>query len=188
MSISPNDMELTPVIVSFKPAGATAYVDLGATLGNVKVGVQTEKAEIKADQTGSTPLDKRVSGHKFTITTEIAQTKDFQIGKYIFPNAVLHGGAPFNGTSPSASLEWVNAVGNSDISVAGSLKLHPQYLAASDVSYDLTFPKAVPTEASEISYGPADQSRWKIEWTVYPDVSATTGTDYPFFTYGDPSI
>lgn len=182
MAINPSNMELTPAIISWQPAGATAFTDLGGSLGNIKVALSTEKAEIKADQTGTTPLDKRVSGHKYTVTTEIAEVNDFTLAGYLFPNATtITSGA-------SAALQWNNAVGNSDISVAGQLKLHPQNRDTADESHDWLFYKAVPTEISEISYGPTDQSRFKVEWTIYPDTSnpySASGTDYRFMRYGD---
>jgi hypothetical protein len=178
-------MELTPVKVYWKPVGATAFTDLGGTLGNVKVAIATEKAEIKADQTGTTPLDRRVSGQKYTVVTKITQAKDFLISSYVFPNAELLGTTPYNGASPSAALQFNNAVGSSDLQFAGQLKLHPQDVADDDASYDYLFYKACPTEASEITYGPTEQSAFNIEWTVYPD---TDVTPYRFFRYGSEDI
>lgn len=186
MAFNPNDMELTPMQVFWTPNGATAETDLGGTLGNVKISVAVEKADIKADQTGSTPLDKRVSGHKYSISTNLAQTRDFLIASYAFPNAVLVGGTPFDGSAPMAALDFVNAVGNSDLAKAGILRLHPQDVASDNHSYDWTFPLAAPSEASEITHGPATQSQWKIDWTVYPDVSG--GAPYKFFRFGDTDL
>ena len=90
---NPNDLELTPMIVYWKPQGSTASYDLGATLGNVKISVALEKTELKADQTGTTPIDRRVSGAKFMVTTELAQINDMELVSYIFPNAVFQGTA-----------------------------------------------------------------------------------------------
>jgi hypothetical protein len=185
ISFNPSDMDLTPVNLYWTPHGVTAAsgeVYLGGTLGNNKVSIASEKADIKADQYGSTPLDKRVSGHKFMISTNITQVKDFQLASYLFPNATLKGTGPFDGSSASAAIEWVNAVGNSDLSVAGKLRMHPQNLPASVVNYDMTFFVACPTEVSEITHGPATQSQWKVEWTVYPDTSVSPAR---FMQYGD---
>ena len=190
-TFNPNDMELTPANVSWMPNGATAYVSLGATLSTVKVNIKTNKAHLLADQTGSTPLDSAISGHEFTITTEIPQTRDFQLASYLFPHATLLGGAPYDGTAPSAALEWDNKVGSRDLTVAGQLLLHPQDLAAANTAYDMTFYKACPTEMSEIDYGPAKQSSWKVVWTVYPDTAnphTASGTDYRFMRRGNTSF
>ena len=179
---NPSDMELTPVKVYWKPNGATASIDIGGTLGNVKVAIATEKADIMADQTGKTPLDKRVSGHKFSVSTKITQTRDFLLASYVFPHASLVGGTPYDGLAPSAALQFNNAVGASDLAVAGELTLHPQDLPDDNKNYDLTFFVACPTEASELDHGPTEQSTWKIDWTVYPDPSVSP---YRFFRYGN---
>lgn len=186
MSFNPSDMELTPVQIFWTPAGSTAEVDLGASLGNVKIAVAIEKAPLKADQTGSYILDQAISGGKYSVTTEIAQTKDFQLAGYLFPTAAsVVGTTPYDGASPSAAIQFNNYVGSRSLAVAGNLRLHPQNLAAANTSYDFNFFKACPVEMSEISYGPSEQSRWKVEWMVFPDTSVTP---YKFFRYGKTSI
>lgn len=76
-------MELTPCQVQFKG------VDLGGTLGNVKLKVTYSKSDIKADQFGTTVLDKKVSGFNATVETELTQIKDMEQLKVIFPHATL---------------------------------------------------------------------------------------------------
>jgi hypothetical protein len=181
MSFNPSDMELTPVQVSWKPHGATAFTDLGGTLGNVKFAVAIEKAAILADQTGSTPLDRRISGYKYMVSTKVTQTRDFLTASYVFPSASVVGGTPYDGAAPSAALVFNNQIGHSDLAVAGQLKLHPLDVATGNDSYDYLFYVACPTEASEIDHGPAEQSTWKIDWAIYPDTSTTP---YRFFRYG----
>ena len=73
-TVTPGNMELTPCRVKFKGPGALSFVDLGGTLGNVNVKFKFEKADIKADQFGSTVLDRRVKGIMGTIETELAET------------------------------------------------------------------------------------------------------------------
>ncbi len=177
-------MELTPVKVYWTPHASTTEYNLGATLGNVKIQVATEKAEIKADQTGTTPLDRRISGHKYTVTTNLAQVNDFTVLPYIFPSASAIG-------SPASAIQWFNAVGHSDIAVAGKLRLHPMSQADSVESYDWTFYVACPTENSEITYSPTEQSQFKVEWAIYPDVSnpqTANGFDFRFMRFGDADL
>lgn len=182
IGFNPNDMELTPMIVYWQPAGSSTVYDLGGTLGDVKISVSYEKSDIMADQTGKTPLDKRVSGAKFNVVTEIAQVDNFQLVSLMFPHAELVGSAPYNGAAPSAAVQWNNVVGQSDLSVSGVLTLHPQNRPVGASAYDWTFFLACPTEASEITYGPTKQSTLKIEWTCYPDASVSP---YRFLRYGD---
>lgn len=185
MAFNVSSMELTPVKVYWTPNGSTAEAYLGGTLGNVKVSVATEKAEIKADQTGTTPLDRRVSGHKYMVTTEIAQINDFTVASYIFPSASALGNAP-------SGIEWYNAVGHSDVSVAGKLRLHPMSQPDNVATYDWTFYVACPTENSEVTYGPTEQSRFKVEWAVYPDIDNPIGASgsgqYRFMRFGDTDL
>lgn len=184
MSFSITSMELTPVKVYWTPNGSTAEAYLGGTLSNVKIQVNTEKAPIKADQTGTTVLDKRISGHMYTVTTEVAQINDFTVASYIFPSASALG-------SPASGIMWYNNVGHSDISVAGKLRLHPMSQSDSTETYDWTFYVACPTENSEVTYSPTEQSRFKVEWAVYPDISnpiTASGSDYRFMRFGDKDL
>lgn len=186
MSFTATEMELTPVQVYWKPNGATAFVDLGGTLGDCKISIAYSKSDIKADQTGDTPLDKRISGAKFMVETIITQVNNFQNMSYIFPSASLGGGTPFAGASPSAFVQWNNQVGASDLDKAGVLKLHPQNKGASTIeTYDWYFYVACPTESSEIDYGPTKQSGCKVQWTIYPDTSVTP---YRFCRFGDKDL
>lgn len=85
--VTTNKMELTPMRVSFNG------VDLGGTLDNVVVSVEISKAEIKADQSGETVRDRRVSGQVYKVTTTLTQIKDKDIWKVPFPsmNEVVSG-------------------------------------------------------------------------------------------------
>lgn len=174
-NFNPSDMELTPAKVYFTPAGSTTEVYLGGTLSNVKIQIATEKAPIKADQTGTYVLDNRLSGGKYTVQTEIAQSRDFSLLAYLFPSA----------TAGASGIEFINNVGHSDLEVAGQLRLHPQDLDDNDDDYDFVFYKATPTEASEITYGPTEQSRFKVEWMIFPD---TTYSPFKFFRRGATSF
>ena len=104
---NPNDMELTPGLITIYPYGniaASAGYALGATLSSIKVGIKTDKAHFMSDQTGSTPLDSAISGQQFTITTEIAQTRDYLLAaSAVFPHAILLGNAPYDGTATEVS-------------------------------------------------------------------------------------
>jgi hypothetical protein len=191
-TFNPNDMELTPAILTIYPYGVTAAsaaFNLGATLGNIKIAIKTDKAPFHADQTGSTPLDMAISGQQYTITTEIAQTRDYLLAaSAIFPHMQLAGSSPYNGTAPSGGLVFVNAVGAKDSAVAIRLNLHPQDIAIGNQSYDFTFPKVCATEASEIDFSPNKQSTWKLVFTVYPDIAnpySASGTNYTFMVRGN---
>lgn len=103
-SIDSTKMELTPMRVSFKKPGAAAFSEIGGTLSNCVVEIKYEKAEIKADQMGSTTLDRRVKGLIMSVTTEITQTQDkFNAWKVVFPHASFVGTTLTGVTNTAAS-------------------------------------------------------------------------------------
>jgi len=170
-------MELTPMQVKFKATGALTYTDLGGTLGNVTIETKYEKAEMKADQLGTAPIDRRVKGVIVTVTTELAEVLNMETVNTVFPVARIAG-------TTTKTLHFESKVGEGDLSKAGSLILHPLSLASSDATADYTFPLAVSSEESSITYGPDNQARLKIVWNIYLDTAETP----PYlYSYGDPA-
>lgn len=180
MSIQTSKMELTPMDVSFQLPSDLAPVNLGGTLGNCVVHVEYVKGEIKADQSGETVRDRRVSGLNISVVTELTQIKDKGIWKKVFPHAELITDGLGN-----QQLYFQNSIGDSDLARAGILTLHPRSLAAADKSGDFKFFKACADAKSEITYGPKDQARLKITWNILPDDSVLPER---FCVHGDPSI
>lgn len=179
-TVDSTKMELTPMRVSFKKPGATAYTDLGGTLSNVVVELKYPKAEIKADQMGSdTVLDRRVKGFVCTVTTEIAQVKDKDEWKVVFPHATE------GGTSPADWIDFVSAVGDSDLANSGQLLLHPLSQPNSNLNLDFWAPLACASAESTITYGPDAQAKLKIIWNILPDM---TKQPAQFFVYGDNAL
>jgi len=172
-TVEVNKMDLTPCRVTYKG------VDMGGTLENVTVKFKYDKAEIKADQLGSTVLDRRVSGMMVEIETSLAQVQDYDKLKSIFPNIDLltSGG--------NKSALFTSKLGVSDYDLAGELILHPLNKADADKSQDWLFYKATASEDSEIVFSPTEQQKLKVIWRVYPDMGST---DYRMFLHGDPTI
>jgi hypothetical protein len=166
-------MELSPVRVKF------GGVDLGGSLGNVVISTKFMKAPIMADQSGKTVRDRRVSGIEITLTTELAQIKDKDIWKVVFPHAkeVVSG--------PNKAMYFEGAIGDSDLAHAAELLLHPLSLADADLSGDHKFYKACASAESEITYGPEEQARLKIVWNILPDDSTVPDR---FYFHGDPAV
>lgn len=167
------NMELTPVRVKYNG------VDLGGTHGNVKVLIETSKAEIKADQSGTTVRDRRISGLNIKIETQLAEIKDVNKWKVVFPNQ------PFLTSGGNHAMQWQNKVGASDLGVAQQLILHPLSRQDSDLGGDILCYKAVADEKSEITYSPTGQAVLKVLWNILPDDAVNPER---FMFYGDPSI
>lgn len=180
-TVTVGQMVLTPMQVLFQPAGDVAFMDLGGTLDNVVVSAKYTKAEIKADQLGTTVLDRAVSGIEITVTTSLTEIRNKEFMNIVYPAATLGG----TGVSDAAYLQFNSQVGNRDQDVAGILKLHPISVAATDESQDLYFWKATSSEESEITWGPEEQSKAKLVWNILPDLSVSPPR---FFRYGDKDL
>jgi hypothetical protein len=181
-SVDPTSMELTPMRVDFKAPGATDFTDLGGTLGNVSISFKYAKADIKADQFGDkTVLDRRINGLEITVTTELAEIKDFtNVWKTVFPHSTL------STSGSDHSIEFDSKVGDSDLSNAGVLRLHPLSVTPSDdETYNYYFWKACATAESDAVYSPKDQTKLKIVWNVLPDTSTTPAR---FAKFGKTSV
>jgi hypothetical protein len=171
-TVTTSSMELSPMRVTFDG------VDLGGTLGNCVISAKYAKSPILADQSGSTVRDRRVSGVEITVTTEITEIQNKDVWKVVFPHATLVG----TGTK---ALDFVENIGDGDLSNAAALVLHPLSKADADLTTDYTFYKAVASAESSITYGPNEQARLKIVWNILPDESATPNQ---FFRFGDPAV
>jgi len=177
-TIDATKMELTACRVSFGPLGTE--VDLGGTLGSVKMVWKYMKSDIMADQTGKSPLDKSVSGFMCDVEFEIAQVKDKTLWAIAFPNAALVPGTGAN--VGKNKMVFKSNIGDKDLSHAKSLVLHPLSMLDADKSMDYNFPLAVGTAESEIVMGHDKQQMLKIKMTCYPDATGV------YCTVGDPSL
>lgn len=172
-NVTPTNMELTPMRVTFDG------VDLGGTLGNVVVSTKFAKAEIKADQLGTTVLDRRVSGIEITVTTELTEVQNKDILKVVFPHMVeaSQGGQDIG--------YFQSMIGDGDLSNAKQLILHPLSKPDADLSENYLFYKACASAESEITYGPEEQARLKIVWNILPDTGVQPAR---FYLYGNPGV
>lgn len=178
-TIDASKMELTPMQIKFKGPGAASAIDLGGSLGGVTIDTKYEKAEIKADQMGTTVLDRRVKGVVVTVTAELAEIQNKDIWKIVFPHANL----VVNGTNKA--IEFQSMVGDSDLANAGELTLHPLSKGSADVTGDYLFFKACASAESSISATPDGQQKLKVVWTILPDTSVSPAR---FYIHGDPAL
>lgn len=172
-TVTTTNMELTPVRVKFDG------IDLGGTLANAVITAKYTKADIKADQLGTTVLDRRVSGLEINVTTELNEIQSKDIWKVVFPHSSLIV------SGVKKAIQFNSQVGDSDLSNAKVLSLHPLSQIDAVVDFDHTFFKACSNADSAITYGPTEQARLKIVWNVLPD---TTVQPARFYRYGDTTI
>lgn len=171
-AISLPNLQLTPMRLTYKG------VDLGATLGNISVAIETKTSPIKADQLGDTDLDSVVSGMSIMVSTEIAEVKSMDRWKAVFPFFKKVGTNPY-------AFYFDSQISHRASAESGILILHPLELPDSDLSADYKFYKVTALAKSSPAYGPNDQVKLKVEFKIYPDVSVQPAR---FMTYGDPTI
>lgn len=177
-SITVTNLELSPMQVSFKGPSDVSFTDLGATLDNVVIMSKYDKAEMKADQFGTTVLNRKVSGFNMTVTTSFAEILNKDLLKILFPHGTLAGASP-------KYFKFITNVGDSDRDSAGQLKLHPLSHGPSDVNYDYNFPVACASADSEFNWSPTAQVKAKIVFNVYPDLTVSPAV---FCTVGNTSL
>ena len=170
---NPQNTLLTPCRVTYKG------VDLGGTLGNVKVGFETGKAEIKMDQLGEGAIDRVISKQVMTVEFEIAEVRNKDNWKVVFP----HMHELTSGLNKAIYSD--SQVGRRDQDDAGAMILHPLALADADKSGDHLFYKMISDGASEIVYGPGEQAKLKFKGLVLPDFSVQP---VRYYLHGDPAI
>jgi len=158
-NVDPTKMALTPSRVSWNG------IDLGGTINNVVVKPSVEKADIKADQFGTSVLDRRIKGSKITVETVLTETKNKDKWMVAFPS--LRDAT----VGPDRVVDFLSKVGESDLAKAKPLLLHPLSLPDTDQSCDFYAWLAVAEEVSEITYGPEQQQGLKVVWNLYLDTS-----------------
>lgn len=173
-TITPGFFELTPCRVNYKG------VDLGATLGNVKVIIKEELADLKSDQLGKTVIDRKVSGFNCHVETSIAENQNKNNWKVIFPAHKL-----ITNNIGQKQFYFDSTVGFSMADLAGPLILHPLSRVNSDLSGDFLIYLATANGSSEYEFGPDKQIAMKIHWDMYPDFTTSPPR---FLLFGDPSI
>jgi len=161
-TVTTSNMELTPCRVSFGTSGSE--VDLGGTLGNVKITMKYMKADILADQHGKTVLDRSVNGTEVMVEMEVAEIKDKDLWAVVFPHATT-----ITGAGGAKAIDFKTNLGDKDSAHAKSLVLHPLSMNDSDKSQDHNFAKACASAESELVYSPDGQCKLKLVFRCYPD-------------------
>lgn len=172
-SVNPDNLELSPCRVTYKG------VDLGGTSGNVVVKMEQTLSELKVDQYGSTIIDKRTSGFKYSIDLEIDEVKFKDNWKILFPSALVaeQGG--------QKNVYFDSQMSFSQRSSAGALVLHPLALPDTDKSEDFYVWLAAAEAKTDWTFSPSEQVKLKITFTIYPDFTTTPAR---FFIFGDPAV
>jgi len=170
---NPVNLDIGPCIVTYDG------VDLGGTLDNVVISIKYPKAPLLSDQTGSSPLDKSVTGVEITVATSLAESRLKENWKVAFP----HGDLVTVGLQKY--IQWNNTLGQRDYALAAPLILHPMVEDVTTLDFDHYFWKALASEESSFTIGYGEQYKLNLVWTIYPDVSVQP---YRWYRHGDNTI
>ena len=175
---SVDNLELGPCIVKYGVSGSE--VDLGFTMGGVKVTIETSVADVVSDQLGEVILKQIMIGRNATITIPFAET-DIALFSKIIPLASLVTDA----VTPTKQKTIINTPIGSDLvaSAARSLLLIKAIgnTASTDANDVFRFFKASPSGEVEFSFSVDDQRVYETEFTAYPDSTQS----YAIGVFGD---
>lgn len=140
-------------------------VDLGHTKGGCELSVETEKAEITVDETGSTIRDYSLIGEKATIKVPMAETQVANLAK-AFPMGTLE--------ESNTRLLLGKKAGERFAQYAEELVLRPNGVA--DDSEDVVLYKAVATGDNTIGFTNEDERIVEVEFVaLWDDVKGALG-------------
>lgn len=170
-TVTPTNIPLGPMRVSFKGT------QVGGTTDSVKISKKLQTADKMIDQFGKTSVDKVVSGYDYQVEFVLAEVKNKDLWKVVFPS-------DYEVTSGTKTIVSTMNIGDSLYAQAGALLLHPLYNVDGNLTEDYTFEKAASIETSEVVYGPDKQTGLKVTFHIFPNLSTTPAR---LMIYGDPS-
>jgi hypothetical protein len=172
-TLTPGDWDIGPCFVEYDGA------DLGGTQDGVVISVKYDKAKMSADQTGTLKVDEAVSGMEITLKTSFLETRRKALWAILFPTAT------YAGTAPADYLDYKDQVSLRSLSRAKKIVLKPKSEDATDKNLNHTFWKALAMEESVLTFGPAEQRKLAITFSIFPDTSVTP---WRLYRFGDDTL
>ena len=158
--------------------GGTA---LGKTLGEVKVKMTQNFAEIKNDQDGAGPVDGIITGLAVEVVTPLSEATVAILAE-ILASATLTAL-----TGQAGKFSALGGVGTQMYANAAPLILvrYVDGIESTDQDDHMEFLKAYPVIDAELAFGPEGQRVVNVTWKCFP--SQATGDVGVYFRVGDPS-
>ena len=143
-------------------------LEVGKSIGNVKVKFEQATADVQEDQMGLTKVDLVTMGYKSQEVTVPATRLTLSQIETVTHNAV----------KTNQSVEFFNAAGEDLYDLSEELILKPAQdgAAVADANQWWHFMKAYPITKLDVGYGVKDQRVWDITFTVFPSLG--TGSDF----------
>jgi hypothetical protein len=157
-------------------------------IDGVKMGIQADKAtlkiepvlkEIKIEDFGDSPYDKRIAGYKVSFEAVMGSenAENLRYGLLAKEISGADGKTAYTDLPIGTSLRGLGKL----------LRIHPRELPDSNKDYDVNIFKAIPATKYERPYG-NDQSKLKIELEALPKDGFDASKEENFFRIGDPAL
>lgn len=144
-------------------------VDLGHTLGGVKIKYNPKYTELNVDQYGKTRLDMALLSEMFEVDVPLAEVV-YQSWKYSMPVATATAG-----TGTAGKIVTGANAGALLSASAFALTLHPLAKSAGDTGEDITVFKAVVFDIGDVEYSPDKQRVINVQFTGLIDETQPVG-------------
>lgn len=152
-------------------------VDLGLTIGGVELSVETSTHETKVDQFGETTVNEIITGRNITVSVPMAETTLENLAASM-PGATL----VIDGVDANIKrVDVETGIGQSLLTYAKELRLHPIANADGDKSEDVVIPKAATAGAMSFAYQLDQERVYNCEFKGYPDID----NNFMLFHFGD---
>jgi hypothetical protein len=142
-------------------------VDMGHTLGGVKVTITRKLTDLKVDKYGDTPVDKVLTDVQMKISTKVAEPV-VGVLKNAMPEGTYSVGPAGTqlgiGAGEGESMRNMVVSGVQEPDAAGLLILHPLSKPLTDTSEDVAMYLAVPTASPVVNYEVASQRVFDLEF------------------------
>lgn len=153
-------------------------VDVGNTLGGVKVTVTRKLTDLKVDKYGDSPVDKVLTDVQMKIATKVAEPVVSLLYEAM-PEGAYNTGAKGNQLGVAAgegeSMRNMVTQGVQEPDAAGLLILHPLSKATNDTSEDVAMYLAVPTSSPEVNYEVSGQRVFNLDFEALVSEAYTPG-------------
>lgn len=158
------NLDIGPCSITFNS------IDLGYTIGGVKVSVATETKDIEVDQEVS-PVDTLIQKQALTVVVPLAEYTLENL------NMALPGSEIVTDATDATKKKLLlkSQSGASLITFANTLVLHPTSLEDTDKSEDWTFNKAAPVGNLEVLYDKENPKVAEVTFKIFPDTDNTMG-------------
>ena len=140
--------------------------DVGHTKGGVEVTYAPQYKDVTVDLYGNTPVEKQLTGEKFTAKIPLAEFTIANLHKTMLPSALAGAG--------NARMTLGSQSGKSMLALAVQLVIHP-IGAGSSRAYDVVMYKAVPISEVTLTHKVDEEKVIMVEFQALVDESKSDG-------------